>query len=68
VKQCAHAVGIVMSPHGMQASFIKLAFEGGADLAQVQDGARHKDPQNTRRYQKRRNNLHKNAIDFVRIE
>jgi integrase/recombinase XerD len=68
VKQRAQAVGIVMSTHGMRASFITLAFEGGADLALVQDGARHKDPRTTRRYQKRRNNLHKNAVDFVWIE
>lgn len=65
VKQRAQAVGIAMSPHGMRASFITLAFEGGADLALVQDGARHKDPRTTRRYQKRRDNLHKNAVDFV---
>jgi integrase/recombinase XerD len=65
VKQRAQAVGIVMSPHGMRASFMTLAFEGGADLALVQDSARHKDPRTTRRYQKRRENLHKNAVDFV---
>ncbi|MEO6892835.1 MAG: tyrosine-type recombinase/integrase [Ktedonobacteraceae bacterium] len=68
VKQHAQAVGIAMAPHGMRASFITLAFEGGADLALVQDGARHKDPRTTRRYQKRRDNLHKNAVDFVWIE
>lgn len=67
VKQRTQAVGITMSPHGMRASFITLAFEGGADLALVQDGARHKDPRTTRRYQKRRENLHKNAVDFVWI-
>jgi integrase/recombinase XerD len=67
VKQRAQAVGITRSPHGMRASFITLAFEGGADLALVQDGARHKDPRTTRRYQKRRDNLHKNAVDFVWI-
>jgi integrase len=68
VKQRAQAVGITISPHGMRASFISLAFEGGADLALVQDGARHKDPRTTRRYQKRRNNLHKNAVDFIWLE
>jgi integrase/recombinase XerD len=68
VKQRAHAVGIVKSSHGMRASFITLAFEGGADLALVQDGARHKDPRTTRCYQKRRENLHRNAVDFVWIE
>ncbi len=68
VKQRAQAIGIAMSPHGMRASFITLAFEGGADLVLVQDAARHKDPRTTRRYQKRRDNLHKNAVDFVWIE
>jgi integrase len=68
VKRHAQAVGIAMSPHGMRASFITLAFEGGADLALVQDAAGHKDPRTTRRYQKRRNNLHKNAVDFVWLE
>ena len=68
VKQRAQVVGITRSPHGMRASFITLAFEGGADLALVQDAARHTDPRTTRRYQKRRNNLHKNAVDFVWLE
>ena len=68
VKQRAQAVGITMSPHGLRASFITLAFEGGADLTLVQDAARHKDPRTTRRYQKRKNNLHKNAVDFVWLE
>jgi integrase/recombinase XerD len=67
VKAQAKAVGVTISPHGMRASFITLAFEGGADLALVQDAARHKDPRTTRRYQKRRNSLHKNAVDFVWI-
>ena len=58
VKQRTLAVGITMSPHGMRAGFITLAFEGGADLTLVQDAARHKDPRTTRRYQKRRNSLH----------
>jgi integrase len=68
VKQRSQAAGIAMSPHGMRASFITLAFEGGVDLALVRDGARHKDPRTTRCYQKRRENLHKNAVDFVWIE
>jgi len=67
VKQRAQAIGVTMSPHGMRASFITLAFEGGADLTLVQDAARHKDPRTTRRYQKRRESLHRNAVDFVWI-
>jgi integrase/recombinase XerD len=50
VKQRAKAVGIAMSPRGLRASFITLAFEGGADLALVQDAARQKDPRTTKRY------------------
>jgi len=65
VNTRAKAVGMAISPHGMRANFITLAFEGGADLALVQDAARHKDPRTTRRYQKRKENLHKNAVDFV---
>jgi integrase/recombinase XerD len=67
VKQRAKTIGITVSPHGMRASFITFAFEGGADLTLVQDAARHKDPRTTRRYQKRRDTLHKNAVDFVWI-
>ena len=67
VKARAKADGITNSPHHMRASFITLAFEGGADLALVQDAARHKDPRTTRRYQNKRISLHKNAADFVWI-
>jgi len=67
VKARAKVVGMTISPHGMRASFITLAFEGGADLALVQDAARHKDPRTTRWYQKRGNSLHNNAVDFVWI-
>ena len=67
VKERAKAIGVTMSPHGMRVSFITLAFEGGADLTLVQDAARHRDPRTTRRYQKRRESLHRNAVDFVWI-
>jgi len=40
VKARAKAVGMTISPHGMRASFITLAFEGGADLALVQSRTR----------------------------
>jgi hypothetical protein len=65
VKRRAQAVGTTMSPHGMRVSFITFAFEGGADLTLVQDAARYKDSRTTRCYQKHRNNLHNNAVDFV---
>lgn len=65
VKARAKAIGIMISPQGMRASFITLAFEGGVDLALVQEAARHKDPRTTRRYQKRRETLHTHAVEVV---
>jgi len=67
VKKRAKAIDVTMSLHGMWASFITLAFEGGAHLTLVQDAAWQEDPRTTRRYQKRRESLHKKSVDFVWI-
>lgn len=56
-----------MSLHVTRTCFIPLAIEGETDLALAQNTTKHKDPQTMRLYQKRRNNLHKNAGDFVWI-
>lgn len=56
-----------LTPHGMRASFITLSLEGGAKLEQVQDAARHKDPRTTQIYNKRRNKLDDNAVDYIRL-
>jgi integrase/recombinase XerD len=56
-----------LTPHGMRASFITLAIEGGASLTSVQYAARHKQPQTTEIYHKRKLNLDQNAVDFINL-
>jgi site-specific recombinase XerD len=56
-----------LSPHGLRASFVTLALEGGAKLQQVQYAAGHADPRTTERYQKRKINLDDNAVDYLRF-
>ena len=66
VKARAKAAKILgLSPHGLRASFITLAIEGGAALHQVQYAAGHSDPRTTERYQKRKINLDNHAVDYV---
>ncbi len=57
-----------LKPHGLRATFITLALEGGASLHQTQYAAGHADPRTTERYQKRKMNLDDNAVDYVRID
>jgi site-specific recombinase XerD len=56
-----------LTPHCLQASFVTLALEGGAQLHQVQYAAGHADPRTTERYQKRKTNLDDNAVDYIHI-
>ena len=56
-----------LTPHGLRASFVTLALEGGATLHQVQYAAGHADPRTTERYQKRKLNLDNNAVDYFKI-
>ncbi len=56
-----------LTPHGMRASFITLAIEGGATLTSVQYAARHKQPQTTEIYHKRKLNLDDNAVDYIKL-
>jgi integrase/recombinase XerD len=55
------------TPHGLRATFITLALEGGASISKVQDAAGHKDPRTTDRYRRRKANLDDNAADYVRL-
>lgn len=62
------AIGVPdLTPHGLRASFITLALEGGATLLQVQYAAGHEDPRTTERYQKRKVNLDDNAVDYIHL-
>ena len=56
-----------LTPHGLRASFVTLALEGGAKLQQVQYAAGHADPRTTERYQKRKLNLDDNAVDYIHL-
>lgn len=63
VARYAGKIGMDFTPHSLRASFITLALEHGATLTQTQYAARHKDPRQTERYQRRKLNLNDNAVD-----
>jgi integrase/recombinase XerD len=56
-----------VGPHGLRASFVTLALEGGAPLHLVQRAAGHADPRTTERYWRRKDNLDDNAVDYIRL-
>ena len=60
-------LNLKLTPHGLRATFVTLALEGGAKLEQVQYAVGHADPRTTERYQKRKLNLDNNVVDFVRL-
>jgi integrase/recombinase XerD len=68
VCKYAEAVNIEgLTPHGLRATFITLCIEAGVPLTKVQYAAGHADPRTTERYQKRKLNLDKNAVDALYI-
>jgi integrase len=67
VKRTAEKINVVLTPHGLRASFVTLALEGGAKLQQVQYAAGHADPRTTERYQKRKFNLDDNGVDYIKL-
>jgi integrase/recombinase XerD len=67
VEGYASKIGLELSPHSLRATFVTLALEGGARLDQVQYAVGHADPRTTERYQKRKLNLDRHAVDFVQI-
>ena len=58
---------VKLTPHGLRATFVTLALEGGAKLQQVQYAVGHADPRTTERYQKRKFNLDDAATDYVKF-
>jgi integrase/recombinase XerD len=56
-----------LGPHGLRATFVTLALEGGAALHLVQRAAGHADPRTTERYWRRKASLDDNAVDYIRI-
>lgn len=56
-----------IGPHGLRATFVTLALEGGAQLHLVQRAAGHADPRTTERYWRRKDALDENAVDFIHL-
>lgn len=54
-----------LRPHGLRATFVTLTLESGAPLQMVQYAAGHSKPETTERYQKRKQNLDHNAVDYL---
>jgi integrase/recombinase XerD len=56
-----------LGPHGLRATFVTLALEGGAPLHLVQRAVGHADPRTTERYWRRKASLDDNAVDYIRV-
>jgi site-specific recombinase XerD len=56
-----------ITPHSLRHTFITLALAGGAPLHKVQYAAGHADPRTTERYDRQRDNLDDNAVDYIRL-
>jgi integrase len=54
-----------LTPHDLRATFITLALEGKAPQHLVQYAAGHKDPRTTAHYQRRKEQLDDNAVDYI---
>ena len=68
VERRLQAAGLErLGPHGLRATFVTLALEGGAPLHLVQRAAGHADPRTTERYWKRKDGLDDNAVDYVKL-
>ncbi len=68
VERRLRAAGLErLGPHGLRATFVTLALEGGAPLHMVQRAAGHADPRTTERYWRRKDSLDDNAVDYVRL-
>lgn len=65
VRRLARTAGIAswarLSPHSPRNTSITLALDAGASLRDVQDFAGHRDPRTTRRYDRSRGSLDRNA-------
>ena len=66
VKSLGEQIGETkLRPHGLRATFVTLTLESGAPLQMVQYAAGHSKPETTERYQKRKQNLDHNAVDYL---
>ena len=67
VKRLAKTAGVSkhISPHSLRHTAITAALDAGVSLRDVQDFARHADPRTTRRYDRGRDNLDRNAAHVL---
>lgn len=67
VRRLARVAGIDkrISPHSLRHTAITAALDAGVSLRDVQDFARHADPRTTRRYDRGRDNLDRNAAHVL---
>ena len=69
IKRLATAAGLDkadrLSPHSLRHTAITAALDAGVPLRDVQDFAGHSDPRTTRRYDRARDNLDRNATYAV---
>lgn len=61
-------IGLALTPHDLRTTFITLALDGGAGLRKTQYAAGHRDPRTTERYDRSKDNLDNNAVDYIRID
>lgn len=61
-------IGIALTPHDLRTTFITLALDGGAGLRRTQYAAGHRDPRTTERYDRKKQDLDNNAVDYIRID
>ena len=59
-------IGIALTPHDLRTTFITLAVDGGAGLRKTPYAAAHKDPRTTERYDRNKQDLDNNAVDYIR--
>lgn len=64
-RQALLSLARPLTPHDLRATFITLALEGKAPLHLVQYAAGHKDPRTTEHYQRRKEQLDDNAVDYI---
>jgi len=56
-----------ITPHSLRHTFVTLALAGGAPLHKVQYCAGHADPRTTERYDRQRDDLDNNAVDYIKL-
>jgi integrase len=57
-----------LSPHDLRRTAITRALESGLTYRQVQMMSKHRDPKTVMRYDRGRENMEQNAVNFIKYE